>query len=220
MSSSATMSVSPSEQIRKTSPSCASTVNDSTSTSGSVPTARVITERCGCVSASSGESLPLFSSSLTSEWSSVSCSRLPSRSRYALEPQPGPPDAADVAGCGLGGRCDAHAVHEGPVRRAEVAHPDAVTARLDSQMVCRCELVAFDRDVVLAAATDGERGRVERELVAGREDLAVHDDQPARCDRPAGEGRAQDEALLRQAHVAAGGADDPPDEQIEQNAER
>ena len=79
------MSVKPSEQIRKTSPACASMVNDSTSTSGSVPTARVITERCGWVSASSGESLPLFSNSLTSEWSSVSCSIAPSRSRYARE---------------------------------------------------------------------------------------------------------------------------------------
>ena len=42
----------------KTSPSCASTANVSTSTSGSVPSARVITERCGWCSASSGESLP------------------------------------------------------------------------------------------------------------------------------------------------------------------
>ena len=57
MSSSSTMSVSPSEQSRKTSPSPASTVNASTSTSGSVPTARVITERCGCVSASSRREL-------------------------------------------------------------------------------------------------------------------------------------------------------------------
>ena len=41
----------------------ASTENVSTSTSGSVPSARVITERCGCDSASSGESLPLRTSS-------------------------------------------------------------------------------------------------------------------------------------------------------------
>ena len=75
------MSVSPSEQRRKTSPARASTVNASTSTSGSVPTARVITERCGCVSASDGDSRPLFKSSLTSEWSSVNCSIEPSRTR-------------------------------------------------------------------------------------------------------------------------------------------
>src|SRR5581483_5987887 len=79
MSASRTMSVSPSEQMRKTSPSSASIVNESTSTSGSVPTARVITDRCGCVSASSGESFPLFSSSFTSEWSSVICSIVPLR---------------------------------------------------------------------------------------------------------------------------------------------
>ena len=33
-----------------------------------------MTERCGWISASSGESLPLRTSSATSEWSSVSCS--------------------------------------------------------------------------------------------------------------------------------------------------
>ena len=79
------MSVRPSEQRRKTSPGSASTVKVSTSTSGSVPTARVITERCGCVSASSGDSFPLRMSSPTSEWSFVSCSRLPPRTRYARE---------------------------------------------------------------------------------------------------------------------------------------
>ena len=40
-------SVRPSEQSRKTSPVSAAIVNVSTSTSGSVPSARVITERCG-----------------------------------------------------------------------------------------------------------------------------------------------------------------------------
>ena len=69
----------------KTSPGRASTVNVSTSTSGSVPSARVITDRCGWTSASSGESRPLRTSSATSEWSSVSCSSLPSRMRYARE---------------------------------------------------------------------------------------------------------------------------------------
>src|SRR5919108_1876224 len=44
---SSTMSVSPSEQMRKRSPGRGSTENVSTSTSGSVPTARVMTERCG-----------------------------------------------------------------------------------------------------------------------------------------------------------------------------
>src|SRR5438309_1578397 len=66
---------------RRRSPSSARTLNVSTSTSGSVPSARVITERCGCVSASSRESLPVFSSSLTREWSSVSCSIRASRIR-------------------------------------------------------------------------------------------------------------------------------------------
>ena len=77
--------MSPSEQSRKTSPGCGGDVNVSTSTSGSVPSARVITERCGWISASSGESSPLRRSSPTSEWSSVSCSSSPSRTRYARE---------------------------------------------------------------------------------------------------------------------------------------
>ena len=44
-----------------------------------------MTERCGCVSASSGESLPVRTSSATREWSSVSWSTLRSRIRYARE---------------------------------------------------------------------------------------------------------------------------------------
>ena len=58
-------------------PARAATGKLSTSTSGSVPSARVITERCGWVSASSGESSPRRTSSATSEWSSVSCSSAP-----------------------------------------------------------------------------------------------------------------------------------------------
>ena len=77
-SSPSTIDESPSLQIRKTSPGCASTENASTSTSGSVPSARVITERCGCTSASPGDSSPRRTSSATSEWSSVSCSSVPS----------------------------------------------------------------------------------------------------------------------------------------------
>ena len=78
---SSTIDVRPSEQIMKTSPGRASTSKVSTSTSGSVPSTRVITERCGWTSASSGESRPLRTSSATSEWSSVSCCRAPSRTR-------------------------------------------------------------------------------------------------------------------------------------------
>jgi hypothetical protein len=54
--SSSTIEVSPSEQSRNRSPGLVSTEKVSTSTSGSVPSARVITERCGWPSASSGES--------------------------------------------------------------------------------------------------------------------------------------------------------------------
>src|SRR4029079_11416656 len=81
ISSSSTMSLSPSEQMRKTSPSSASIVNPSTSTSGSVPTARVITLRCGWAWASSSESLTLVTSSLITDGSSVSCSMCSPRTR-------------------------------------------------------------------------------------------------------------------------------------------
>ena len=44
----------------------------------SVPSARVIAERCGWRSASSGVRTPLWTSSATSEWSVVTCSSAPS----------------------------------------------------------------------------------------------------------------------------------------------
>ena len=74
ITSSGTIVVRPSEQRRKTSPGAASTTIVSTSTRGSVPSARVMTDRCGWASASSGVSRPLRMRSPTSEWSSVSCS--------------------------------------------------------------------------------------------------------------------------------------------------
>ena len=80
-SSSAIIDVSPSEQIRNTSPSRPASVYVSTSTSGSGPSARVMIDRCGWCSAASGVIWPLRSSSATSEWSRVSCSSWPSRRR-------------------------------------------------------------------------------------------------------------------------------------------
>ena len=53
----------------------------STSTRGSGPSARVITERCGCASACSSVSLPRATSSPTSEWSRVRRVSSPSRHR-------------------------------------------------------------------------------------------------------------------------------------------
>ena len=60
-------SVSPSLHSRNTSPEHASRDRVSTSTSLSLPSARVMTERCGCSSASCGVSLPSRISSSTSE---------------------------------------------------------------------------------------------------------------------------------------------------------
>ena len=79
--SSPTIVVSPSEQSRKTSPGAAGTVCTSTSTSGSGPSARVMIERCGWSSAWASVIWPLRRISSTSEWSRVSRSSLPRRSR-------------------------------------------------------------------------------------------------------------------------------------------
>ena len=81
MRASSTMLESPSEQSMNRSPGLAPTENVSTSTSGSVPRTRVITDRCGWASASSGDRRPERTSSPTSEWSSVSCSSAWSRTR-------------------------------------------------------------------------------------------------------------------------------------------
>ena len=87
------------------------------------------------------------------------------------------------------------------------------------------ELVAVDRDVVLRAAADGERSRIEIELIADVQHLALDDDEASGVGRlrqggPAGDRGPEDEALLRQVQVATGRSDDAPDEEIEQHDER
>ena len=52
---------------------------------GSLPSARVMTERCGWTRASSGVSCPASMRSAISEWSRVSCWIFPLWSRYARE---------------------------------------------------------------------------------------------------------------------------------------
>ena len=72
----------PSEATRKQSPTWTSSTCTSGSMSSSTPRARVRTLRCGWPRASSALSWPARTSSPTTEWSSVSCSRWPPRSRY------------------------------------------------------------------------------------------------------------------------------------------
>ena len=71
----------PSEQSRKRSPGRASTAAISTDTSGAWPIARVSSWRRGWFSASSALSTPISIHSATIEWSRVSGSSAPSRSR-------------------------------------------------------------------------------------------------------------------------------------------
>jgi len=117
-------------------------------------------------------------------------------------------------------------VDERAVRRTDVLHIDAVAPRLEARMVRRGELVALDREVVVAPAPNAKRMGVERDDVALVERRALEHDEPAEL---AGNGlreqgrcllRREDHRLLRQAQVAGGGADDPPDEQVEQDEER
>src|SRR4029077_15056099 len=139
-----------------------------------------------------------------------------------LEPQLGGADRDDVAAVESARPVDPLAVDEGGVRRAEVVQPDAVTARLESRVVRRRELVAVDRDVVLVAATDSDVRRIELELRALLEHRALDDDKlrlgaarrrrRGRDSRLSEVGRPQDEALLRRLRIAGGGSDDPPDE--------
>src|SRR5690349_12518422 len=121
----------------------------------------------------------------------------------------------------------ARAVQVRAVRRAEVLHPDAVLARLEARVPCRCVLVRADRDVVLPAAADRQLGRVELEVLALAEVGALHNHEPARdraatcrLDSGLAARRREDEAFLRQPQVAARRADDAPDEQVEEDEER
>ena len=72
ISSSETSFVRPSLQSKNRLPACASRSQTSSATSGSMPSARVSTWRCGWTDASSGVSSPWRTISSTTEWSSVS----------------------------------------------------------------------------------------------------------------------------------------------------
>ena len=118
-------------------------------------------------------------------------------------------------------------VQERAVRRPEVLHPHSVLTRLEAGVARGRVFVGRDRDVVLIPATDRELRRVELVVFAGGEVGALDDDEP-----PGGRPRPRDlhagaapgwgehEALLWQTEIAARGADDPPDEHVEQDEER
>src|SRR3954447_4725313 len=112
---------------------------------------------------------------------------------------------------------EARPVQVRAVRRAEVLDPHAVLPRLAPRVPRGRELVRADRDVVLSAAADRQLRRGELEILARIEGGALDDDEPpgdgaaARGLDARLAGRSEDEALLRQAQVAARGADDAPD---------
>src|SRR5580765_6661517 len=75
------------------------------------------------------------------------------------------------------GADDARSVEERAVRRVEVLHPDAVAARLDAGVARGGELVAVEDEVVLTAASDGDRRGADREHRIGLEARApLHDE--------------------------------------------
>src|SRR5205823_999283 len=90
-------------------------------------------------------------------------------------------------------------------------------------MTCRRELVALECEIVLARASDRDRGGVELELGAFVEMRArLHDETAALHRKPEGARSSglEHETLLGQARVPAHRADDSPDEEIEQDEER
>ena len=80
ISVSRTIPLNPSEQISTRSPSVSSSEMSSTSMSRSMPRARVITDRCGCIAACSRVICPERTSSSTRLWSSVTRASIPARS--------------------------------------------------------------------------------------------------------------------------------------------
>ena len=113
-----------------------------------------------------------------------------------------------------------------PFVEPDVGDPDAVAPRLDARVARRGEVVAVERDVVLRSRPIVDRARVQGELspassagLARRR--AARSRRPWRADQ-AGRLRLagrEDEALLRQAEVAARGPHDPPDEEVEEHEE-
>ena len=85
MSASCAYSVRPSLHSRKRSPASTSKSSVSTSTLSYTPTARVTAFFMLSLPICSGVSCPRLSSSLISEWSSVSCCTAPPRTRYMRE---------------------------------------------------------------------------------------------------------------------------------------
>src|SRR5436309_16137066 len=77
-----------------------------------------------------------------------------------LVPQIGLADADDVTLGEPARILEPGTVQVRAVRRAEVLHPDPVLSRLEARVPGRRVLVGADRDVVLAAATDGQLRRV------------------------------------------------------------
>src|SRR5439155_19562815 len=113
----------------------------------------------------------------------ASC-RCPCRGRSArldssLVPQFRLANADDVAGRELARAGQLDPIQIGAVRGADVLYPDAVAARLDAGVLRRGVVVAVEGDVVLRAAADGQRGRVEHPSFARLERGAADDDQAA-----------------------------------------
>jgi hypothetical protein len=114
------------------------------------------------------------------------------------------------------------------VGRAEVDKPDTVAKGLETRVVSGRELVAPEGDGVVVAAPHRQRHGTDVECVPRRERRAREDDDPCRLrgsldHEPGRPGllRSEHEALLGRAapEVPRAGADDPPDEEIEEDEE-
>ena len=145
----------------------------------------MITERCGCRSASSGESLPSLSSSCTSEWSSVSWASRP----RAHEVRAGVAYVADH---------DVRGIHERDRQRG--AHAGGLAVRARALVDAAVGLLHEAVDAVLGAAgpavlTQGVRGQPRGDLAGLGAAHAVGDGEERRLD---------DEGVLVVPALAAG----------------
>ena len=176
----------PSEQSSRTSPSRTWTTLVSTSSSGPAPSARVITERCGCTAASSRVRRPARSSSATSEWSCDSCCSTPSRRRYARESPTWPSTTRSPSTSAAVTVEPMPAVAGSFLARSR-------TRRFDSRMVRRrrsSPRLALAR----AELAEGVDREARRELARTRAAHAVGDDEERRL--------IEERVLVRPAHLA------------------
>src|SRR5512132_773264 len=143
-----------------------------------------------------------------------------------LEPQIRATDPDEVARGKLARPAEPDAVDERAVGRSHVFDPNAVAPWLDAGVVRGSVVVPVEAHVVRAAAADRDARGIELELGVLVNRAAPDHDESSHLrlrlgSEPRGRCllRADHEALLGHAEVAARGPDDAPDEEVEEDEE-